>query len=219
MEIQPLEVYATDSNYAIIKPPGRHFPGCVIQGDTLRNLCRIATRVAERLRDLHLKDEELLDETDKLLDALHDRMLHYQDVLHQHGIRLPYADPVSKEDVVPLLLTGVSAAKLNLLVLKTPHLDALRTFYQTLGIQFIGEQHGTGPIHYVGRVGEVVLELYPAEAADQTRLGFMVGDLEAVLEAVRAVGAQILSPAKATAWGVRAVVRDPDGRSVEMTQR
>jgi hypothetical protein len=23
MEVQPLEVYATDSNYAVIKPPGR----------------------------------------------------------------------------------------------------------------------------------------------------------------------------------------------------
>ena len=35
MEVQPLEVYATDSNYAVVRPPGRHYPCSVIQGDSL----------------------------------------------------------------------------------------------------------------------------------------------------------------------------------------
>jgi hypothetical protein len=29
VDIEPLEVYSRDSNYAVIKPPGRNFPGCV----------------------------------------------------------------------------------------------------------------------------------------------------------------------------------------------
>ena len=37
MDMQPLEVYAADSNYAVVKPPGRHYPGAVIQGDGLRH--------------------------------------------------------------------------------------------------------------------------------------------------------------------------------------
>ena len=34
-------------------------------------------------------------------------------------------------------------------------------FYGSLGIEFTEEQHGTGPVHFAGRVGEVALEVYP----------------------------------------------------------
>ena len=51
MEVQPLEVYADDSNYAVVKPPGRRYPGAVIQGDTLRHLCGLAVGIATWFRD------------------------------------------------------------------------------------------------------------------------------------------------------------------------
>jgi lactoylglutathione lyase len=55
----------------------------------------------------------------------------------------------------------VPDVKLNLLVLKTRTLDKLKDFYTAFGITFVEEKHGDGPTHFAGRVGELVLELYP----------------------------------------------------------
>ena len=103
MEVLPLEVYATDSNFAVVKPPGRHYPGCVIQGDSLRILCGLAIGVAERFRDHGHEDDEFLGNIDELVQSLVGRLLHYQQVLLAHGIELPYSQPVSKADLVRLL--------------------------------------------------------------------------------------------------------------------
>lgn len=112
----------------------------------------------------------------------------------------------------------MSDIKLNLLVLKTHHLDRLKEFYSALGVSFVEERHGDGPLHLAARVGEVVIELYPlqnGEADSTTRLGFAVPDLDAVLERL---GAAVVSGPAMTAWGRRAVVKDPDGRKVEVVQ-
>ena len=103
MRIEPLEVYTDDSNYAIIKPPGRKYPGCVIQGDSLRIICGLAISVAQRVGDLEPEDKELLGELEELVHSLVGRLLHYQTVLQQHNIKLPYSQPVSEQDKVRLL--------------------------------------------------------------------------------------------------------------------
>lgn len=112
---------------------------------------------------------------------------------------------------------------LRLLVLKTPHLDRLRAFYQALGVELIEEQHGSGPVHYAGRIGDAVLEIYPLPdkgglADTTTRLGFAVDRLAEVVQGLRVAGAIIAAEPRQTAWGLRAVVRDPDGRAVELCQ-
>jgi hypothetical protein len=104
MEVQPLEVYATDSNYAVVKPPGRHFPGSVIQGDSLSNLCDMALRVAAWFRDEGSTDDpEVLGNVQDLTELLVGRLLHYQQVLAVHGIKLPYARPLTELDLIRLL--------------------------------------------------------------------------------------------------------------------
>jgi lactoylglutathione lyase len=112
---------------------------------------------------------------------------------------------------------------LKLLVLKTPQVDKLRAFYQALGVELSEERHGKGPLHYAGRMGDAVLEVYPlAEeiAPDAaSRLGFAVGDVEAVMRSLREIGAPVVNPPQETAWGYRAVVRDPDERAVELYRR
>jgi catechol 2,3-dioxygenase-like lactoylglutathione lyase family enzyme len=113
--------------------------------------------------------------------------------------------------------------RMNLLVLKTHHPGQLKDFYAALGIVFAEERHGVGPTHHAGRVGEVVLELYPlapdAGPADATtRLGFAVADVDAAVQSLEAVGGTIVSRPRRTEWGSRAVVRDPDGRAVELCQ-
>jgi lactoylglutathione lyase len=113
---------------------------------------------------------------------------------------------------------------LKLLVLKTHEVEQVRAFYRALGIEFVEEKHGQGPVHHAGQVGPVVLEIYPlpddAGPADQTtRLGFEVNDLLGVLADLAALGADVAGSPKATERGTRAIVRDPDGRSVELYQR
>lgn len=92
MEIEPLEVYARDSNYA----------DCVIQGDSLSILCHQVQRIAARLQQPHLTDEELLDDVEGLLHSLLGRLAHYQQVLDAHGIEPPHARRVTPEDFVKL---------------------------------------------------------------------------------------------------------------------
>ncbi len=110
---------------------------------------------------------------------------------------------------------------LRLLVLKTRQLESVRAFYALIGIEFAAETHGSGPEHYAGRSGEVVLELYPL-CKDQTpvdttlRLGLTVTNLNGVVESLVAAGARIARPPADSEWGRRAVVVDPDGRSVEL---
>src|SRR5579872_6118525 len=103
VDVESLEVYARDSNYAVIKPPGRQFPGSVIQGDSLRILCGLAVSVARRVRDHTPEDEESLGDLQELVQLLVGRLLHYQQVLQAHGIELPYALPVTEADLVQLL--------------------------------------------------------------------------------------------------------------------
>ncbi len=112
---------------------------------------------------------------------------------------------------------------LSLLVLKTRQVDSLRRFYNLLGIELTEEQHGKGPLHYAGRIGEVGLEVYPladdgAIADATTRLSFTVENVAGAVQAMQSFGTPVVTEAQATKWGLRAVVRDPDGRAVELYQ-
>jgi lactoylglutathione lyase len=118
----------------------------------------------------------------------------------------------------------MAAASLTLLVLKTRQIEQVRLFYQTLGIELAEEQHGKGPVHFAGRVGGVVVEIYPllddGSAVDSsTRLGFGVENLAEVIQLLQGIGTIIVTPPRETTWGLQAVAKDPDGRSVELTLR
>lgn len=103
MKLVELEVFSETSNYAIVRPSGRRFPGSVIQGDSLSILCEEAKQIAEQIRSLKIEDEELLylvqDHQEKLLG----RLLHYQQVLAEHSIALPYSMPAKESDLVVLV--------------------------------------------------------------------------------------------------------------------
>ena len=108
--------------------------------------------------------------------------------------------------------------KLNLLVLRTNKLEDTRTFYSALGARFDNERHGNGPEHYAATLGDdFVLELYPcvdgATPDAGLRLGIMVDNIDLAL---RSIG-QSVAP-RQTQWGLRALVRDPDGRTVELVE-
>lgn len=118
----------------------------------------------------------------------------------------------------------MAETQLSLLVLKTKQMPQLLAFYQALGIALVEEKHGKGPVHFAAVMGEFVFEIYPlsadqSDSVDFTRLGFRVANLEVVLSQLQERSVPILSPIRNTAWGLNAVVSDPDGRAVDLFQR
>ncbi|MCT9934379.1 VOC family protein [Planotetraspora sp. A-T 1434] len=88
-----------------------------------------------------------------------------------------------------------------LLVIYTSKLEECRSFYASLGLDLTAEQHGDGPRHFAAVLADGgVLELYPATSGRETgalRLGFSVDRAASLPSGVH-------------------VLRDPDGRAVEL---
>ena len=112
-------------------------------------------------------------------------------------------------------------AMLNLLVLRAEKPSALVPFYEALGISFKLERHGKGLEHYSGLCGETLLEIYPAtdeENTIATRLGFLIDDIVPACREAGSLGSILEEPSE-TPWGIRAVLADPAGHRVELTER
>jgi catechol 2,3-dioxygenase-like lactoylglutathione lyase family enzyme len=109
---------------------------------------------------------------------------------------------------------------LNLLVLRCKDIAVTRGLYAALGFVFERHQHGKGPEHLASESDGFVLELYPAPdgRADNAALGFAVDDLNSVRQRLVESG---FSPGdvRDEPWGRVCVVRDADGRRVELKQR
>jgi hypothetical protein len=97
LEVKLLEVFAEDSNLGIVRLPGRHYPGCVVQGDSLWILWSAARRIAEGVRSGMTGDDEFLGAVEELYNSLLSRLLHYQGVLQREGLDLPFARPVPED--------------------------------------------------------------------------------------------------------------------------
>jgi predicted enzyme related to lactoylglutathione lyase len=111
---------------------------------------------------------------------------------------------------------------LNLIVLRVADIERAEAFYRLLGLSFYKHAHGSGPEHYTSSVNDTVLELYPATpeqpVCSSTRIGFSVEDGEGLVSRLASVsGAKVIVAPKSSEWGRRAVVADPDGHRVELT--
>ena len=89
MERKEIEVFSEASNFAIVRMPGREFPGCVIQGDSLSILHTLAITIRGRVAAWG--DEDLAGDAVELVELLESRLTHYERVLAEHGIGLPYS--------------------------------------------------------------------------------------------------------------------------------
>jgi predicted enzyme related to lactoylglutathione lyase len=115
----------------------------------------------------------------------------------------------------------VADVALNLVVIRSSDLDRAARFYSGIGVRFEREQHGSGPEHLAAEIGGVVFEVYPLGSSADTlavRLGFRVRSLDAVLAIVEPLGGSVVSAARESAWGLRAVISDPDGHRVELVE-
>jgi hypothetical protein len=88
MELKQVEVFSEVSNYGVVRMPGRTFPGCVIQGDSLS----ILLTIAENCQALAVAtgQQELIEEVQELVEKLSQRLEPYEAVLNRHGMELPY---------------------------------------------------------------------------------------------------------------------------------
>lgn len=116
---------------------------------------------------------------------------------------------------------------LNLIVLRTVDVEKSLAFYRALGLEFQQEQHGNGPVHYASIMRDIVIEIFPGKPGNAperrhtgaTMLGFQVENLDAIIETLKNQGAEILTSPQDSQWGRRAVVQDPDGRAVELSEK
>lgn len=88
MKKELVEIYSDATNYAMIRHPGRRFPGILIQGDTLHTIVSNAERVKLALGKGDLK--KATEEIDELVEGLRARLDHYKKVLLDHGLPLPF---------------------------------------------------------------------------------------------------------------------------------
>ncbi|MCB0628477.1 MAG: glyoxalase/bleomycin resistance/extradiol dioxygenase family protein [Lewinella sp.] len=112
---------------------------------------------------------------------------------------------------------------LNLLVIRSPAPESAVRFYEKLGLSFEYHRHG-GPLHYSAVMNGVVFEIYPLLKGQHTpdtslRLGFKVGDLDKLINELDAENIILDQQPDHMEWGYTAVVIDPDGRKIELTQK
>jgi hypothetical protein len=88
MKIEQVEIYSDTSNAAIMRHPGRKFPGSLIQGDSLHILVGEARELLAAVAKSG--DEDLTGLAQDHLEKLEGRLKHYEKVLEEHGIQLPY---------------------------------------------------------------------------------------------------------------------------------
>ena len=128
-------------------------------------------------------------------------------------------------DTAPVLAApghdgGMAGTEISLVVLRSTQPEATRRFYEALGLSFVDEQHGRGPVHVSATTPSgVVFELYPLANGEEletgtrgVRLGLSLDGVDAAVEAAVLAGGHVISRDD-----VRALLEDPDGRKVEVT--
>lgn len=111
--------------------------------------------------------------------------------------------------------------QLRLLVIRTASLPAMASFYERLGLSLEYHSHGGSPMHYSGKIGETVIEIYPlAKGQEQPdknlRIGFTLAGFDEVIAKLQTAGDVFAAAPAQTAFGYCAIVIDPDGRKVEL---
>lgn len=111
---------------------------------------------------------------------------------------------------------------LNLVVIPSGDIQRSVAFYSSLGLTFVAEKHGNGPQHFAAEIGGTIFEIYPRLAipgdSGPMRLGFLVPSVDEAVQNLQKLGVEMISAPKESPWGRRAVLTDPDGHRVEISQ-
>lgn len=83
-----VEIYSDATNAAVMRHPGRRFPGVLVQGDTLYSMCQRADLIANALQPTTPEFEEMND----LRNHLWSLLTHYKAVLVEHAHEIPFSE-------------------------------------------------------------------------------------------------------------------------------
>ena len=110
----------------------------------------------------------------------------------------------------------------NLLVIRAADIRETASFYEALGMRFHSERHGSSAEHLASQIGDFIFEIYPLAgntSTTATRIGFTVDSLDDAVNCAAAVHGKVITKPAQSAWGRRAVLMDPEGHKVELTER
>src|SRR5262249_48328413 len=91
MRTAQVEIYSDATNKAVMRHPDRHYPGILIQGDRLLDLCSAVTRVADEAKGV--LRQEAWQELEFVREDLQELVDHYIDVVGYPG---PRPEPASE---------------------------------------------------------------------------------------------------------------------------
>jgi hypothetical protein len=98
------------TNAAVMRYPGRHFPGVLIQGDSLHSLCRRADDLCQTIG----RGSSAFEEANALRNILQEYLSHYKVVLGEHDIPLPFSERLwvqGSARLSPLYLSGLGQSR------------------------------------------------------------------------------------------------------------
>ena len=84
-----VELLSEAANNAVLRLPGRAYPGIVVQGDSLKILCGLAEELHALAQDNQC--EAIADLAHEIKELLTGRLAHYEAALDAHHVTLPYA--------------------------------------------------------------------------------------------------------------------------------
>ena len=115
--------------------------------------------------------------------------------------------------------------QLNCITLNTAHLDSMLRFFQTLDLECFPKGVEKGGQYYRGFCGGVEINLYSLpstvrERSPNFQLSFVVSDLDSRFAKLCEIPwvQSVLDPTLLPD-GKKAILIDPDGRSIELTER
>lgn len=88
MERIGVELFTDGGNNAVLRIPGRKFPGVLIQGDSLSTIRADVAEIRDACRSAGAT--EALELAGFLLEDLDAIVLRYTDALERHNIRIPF---------------------------------------------------------------------------------------------------------------------------------
>lgn len=119
----------------------------------------------------------------------------------------------------------MATARFNGVTINTANIQGLLEFYQALGLEFAAIKVTLGSEVYRAQAGVIDLALFAIKSKDiantpSLQLSFQVDDLRAVFTRISALpGCNVILDPVSLSDGLRAVVFDPDGQSVELVQK
>ena len=89
-----IEILDSSSNAVVAKYSERNYPGLLLQGDTLRI---VLDNLNELREELDAKDVSAAKEiSDELCNQFLSLLIHYEKILKDHNLALPYTNPVCR---------------------------------------------------------------------------------------------------------------------------